>query len=46
MDDFTDNAVVCPECDVQFMVVWANDGFSLPEFCPFCGVQMDYGPDT
>jgi len=34
--------IQCYECMVWFEVVWANDGFSRPEFCPMCGEEIDY----
>ena len=39
-----DNYVKCRECDAVFMIVWnlswETDGG--PDFCPFCGTEMDY----
>jgi uncharacterized paraquat-inducible protein A len=37
-----EDMVQCPECDARFMVVWCNDGYSRPEYCPMCGEEMDY----
>lgn len=39
-----DDDVRCPECDAVFMVVWHNslDTYGGPQFCPFCGEEMDY----
>jgi hypothetical protein len=37
-----DEMIQCPECDVRFQVVWCNDGWSKPEYCPMCGCEMDY----
>lgn len=34
--------IICPECDVRFEVIWCNDGFSVPEYCPMCGEEIDY----
>ncbi len=34
-----EDMVQCPECDARFMVVWCNDGYSRPEYCPMCGVD-------
>jgi Zn ribbon nucleic-acid-binding protein len=40
MDEET--GVVCPICDARFYVVWWRDGYSKPEYCPMCGVGLDY----
>jgi len=37
-----DDMIQCPECEVTFQIVWINDGFSVSEYCPFCGCEMDY----
>lgn len=35
--------VRCPGCDCCFYVVWArNPMYPGPEYCPFCGDEIDY----
>lgn len=36
-------SIQCPECDVWFYVVWHLDPVAQgPEYCPFCGSEIDY----
>lgn len=37
-----ENMIVCPECKRKFYVVWVTDVFGPPEYCPMCGVEIDY----
>ena len=37
-----DDLIICPECDAHFDVIWLNNEHGGPEFCPMCGVQIDY----
>ena len=34
----------CVGCDARFYVVWAYaiETMGGPEYCPFCGMEMDY----
>lgn len=33
----------CDECGVWFYVVWnRNAVYEKPEYCPFCGEELDY----
>jgi hypothetical protein len=43
MDD-----IICPECEAQFTVIWQNsiDTQDGPQYCPFCGAEMDYTERT
>ena len=36
------NNITCPGCGRDFTVVWTNDGLGPPEYCPMCGVEIDY----
>lgn len=42
--EMSDDDVQCPECLALFVVVWHNSIYTTrgPEFCPFCGVEMNY----
>lgn len=31
----------CPECDMLFELIW-HRGYETPEYCPFCGLEIDY----
>lgn len=37
-----EDMIKCPECERWFEVVWLNDGLGPPEYCPMCGVELDY----
>ena len=38
---YPDDMAKCPECDARFDVVFLRS-HDLPEYCPFCGCEMQY----
>ncbi len=35
--------ITCPDCETVFYVVWnRNLIYERPEYCPFCGSEIDY----
>jgi len=31
--------ITCPSCEEEFKIL--TDGTTLPEFCPFCGEELE-----
>lgn len=45
MDDIPE--IICPDCEGRFSVIWSRqfEG-QRPEFCPMCGVEIDYAENV
>lgn len=39
-----EDMIECPYCATVFEVAWF--GWQHPEYCPFCGIEMDYETET
>ena len=37
-----EDMIKCPLCEIWFEVIWNYNGIDEPEYCPFCGVEIDY----
>lgn len=39
--DFNDPKMECDACEQVFTIYWQNDGFTIMEYCPFCGESVE-----
>jgi len=38
--------ICCPECEVEFEVIWQNNGWTTGiYYCPFCGREWETTDD-